>query len=57
MISLTCETRREAGEMQTHRYIEQISGYQMWGMEVGKMGEGGQKAQTSSYKINEEQRC
>ena len=27
------------------------------GRRVGKMGEGGQKVQTSSYKINKSQRC
>ena len=37
-------------ESQTHRYGEQTGGCQrLW---VGKMGKGGQKVQTSGYKIN-----
>ena len=36
-------------QKQTQTYREQISGCQRW--EVGKMGEGGQKIQNSSYKI------
>ena len=35
---------------QTHRYREQIGGCQSW-REWGEMAEGGQKVQTSSYKI------
>ena len=35
------------------RYREQIGGCRGWGVErVGEMGEGSQKVQTSSYKIN-----
>ena len=41
---------------QAHKYREQIGG---WGgvAVVGKMGEGGQKVQTSSYKINKSWGC
>ena len=36
---------------QTHAYREQIGSCQRWGLGAGKMGEGGQKVQISSYKI------
>ena len=40
-----------------YRYGEQIGGCQSWGLGVGEMGEGGQKVQASSYKINKSWGC
>ena len=37
----------------THRNTEQISDCQRHSVGMGKMGEGGQNVQTSSYKINQ----
>ena len=42
---------------QTHRQKEQIGGCQRQGVGGGKMGEGGQKVQISSYKINKSLAC
>lgn len=45
-------------EKQSRRYRTHISGYQrgeVWGR--GKVGEGGQESQTTSYKINTLQGC
>ena len=47
-ISLICGILKN----QTHRKRDQIGGCQGWGVEEGELDEGGQKAQTSSYKIN-----
>ena len=41
---------------QVHRYKQQIGGCQRW-ERGGEMGEGGQKSQNSSYKINKSWRC
>ena len=40
-----------------HRKIDQICGYQRWGLGLGKLDEGGWKVQTSSYKINNYLEC
>ena len=37
---------------QTHRKRDQICGYSRWVVREGKLDEGSQKAQTSSYKMN-----
>ena len=42
----------EKTKKQAQRYKEQIGSCQRQGWRVGKMGEGGQKVQTYSYKIN-----
>ena len=61
MLSVVSQTKKdtvwshlhiESKRTWTHRYIEQISGCQRRGWGVGETGEGGQKVQTSSYKIN-----
>ena len=46
-------------KQQTNKTYEQRSdcGCQRWEWEVGKLGEGGQKIQTSSHKINKFWRC
>ena len=42
---------------QAHQYRKQISSCWRWIVGVGKMGEGGQKVQTSWYKINKTWGC
>ena len=42
---------------QAHRYKEQTGVYRKQGMGGGQMGEGTQKIQTSSYKINKSWGC
>lgn len=46
MRSLTCGIYKQKQAPQTHRYREQRQGRR-----VGKMDEGGQKVQVSSYKV------
>ena len=59
MISLICvicktkQTNKPTSENQAHSYREQIAGCQGGrGVEEGKTGEGDQKVQNFSYKIN-----
>lgn len=57
-ISLKKKKPSISKEKQTCRYRTHISGYQrgeVWGR--GKVGEGGQESQTTSYKINTLQGC
>ena len=44
-------------QKQAHRCREKISSCQRWESRVGKMDEGDQKVQTSSYKINKSWVC
>ena len=54
MISLICGTLKKN---QTHRNREQICGCQRQQVEVEELGEGGQKVQMSSHKINRSWGC
>ena len=47
------ESKEQKQKTQAHRHREQIGGCQRWELgAVGKMSAGGQKVQTSSYKIS-----
>ena len=47
--TLNKKTKKQNG---IHRHGEQTVGCQRWGWDMHEMGEGGQKVQTSSYKIS-----
>ena len=51
MISLMWNLKHKTTH-QAHRCREQIGGCQRWGVREGRIGEGGQNVQTSSYKTN-----
>ena len=50
-ISLICGSLTTTTTNQTHRKKDQICSYQRQGVGEGKLEEGGQKVQTSNYKI------
>ena len=49
MISFICEIKKQ---QTSYRHREKTGGCQKWGVGVYKTGRGGQKAQSSSYKLN-----